>query len=83
MEHLIRGAIWPTSGQIPWKGQEMAILVDRATKVICQGFTGKQGTYHTAAALAYGTQVVGGVTPGKGGSRHPEASLATCRCLIR
>ena len=54
----------------------MAILVDRATKVICQGFTGKQGTYHTAAALAYGTQVVGGVTPGKGGSRHPEASLA-------
>ena len=54
----------------------MAILVDRNTKVICQGFTGKQGTYHTAAAVAYGTQVVGGVTPGKGGSKHPEASLA-------
>ena len=54
----------------------MAILVDRSTKVICQGFTGKQGTYHTAAAVAYGTQVVGGVTPGKGGSKHPEASLA-------
>ena len=54
----------------------MAILVDRNTKVICQGFTGKQGTYHTAASVAYGTQVVGGVTPGKGGSKHPEASLA-------
>ena len=54
----------------------MAILVDRNTKVICQGITGKQGTYHTSAAVAYGTQVVGGVTPGKGGSKHPEASLA-------
>ena len=54
----------------------MAILVDRNTLVLCQGITGKQGTYHTAAAVAYGTQVVGGVTPGKGGSKHPEASLA-------
>jgi succinyl-CoA synthetase alpha subunit len=54
----------------------MAIIVDKSTKVICQGVTGKQGTYHTAAAVAYGTAVVGGVTPGKGGSRHPEASLA-------
>lgn len=54
----------------------MAILVDRNTKVLCQGITGKQGTYHTAAALAYGTQIVGGVTPGKGGSKHPDTNLA-------
>ena len=54
----------------------MAILVDKSTKVLCQGITGKQGTYHTAAAVAYGTAVVGGVTPGKGGTKHPEPSLA-------
>jgi len=54
----------------------MAILVDRNTKVICQGITGSQGTYHTTAAKAYGTQIVGGVTPGKGGSKHPDAKLA-------
>lgn len=54
----------------------MAILVDKNTKVICQGITGLQGTYHTKAALAYGTQIVGGVTPGKGGWTHPEAALA-------
>jgi succinyl-CoA synthetase alpha subunit len=54
----------------------MAILVDNNTKVICQGITGSQGTFHTQQALAYGTKVVGGVTPGKGGSRHPDASLA-------
>ena len=54
----------------------MAILVDRNTKVICQGITGKQGTYHTQAAVAYGTQVVGGVTPGKGGQKHPDGTLA-------
>ena len=48
----------------------MSILVDKNTKVICQGFTGSQGTLHSEQALAYGTQVVGGVTPGKGGGEH-------------
>jgi succinyl-CoA synthetase alpha subunit len=54
----------------------MAILVDKNTKVICQGITGSQGTFHTIQALEYGTQVVGGVTPGKGGAKHPDAKLA-------
>jgi succinyl-CoA synthetase alpha subunit len=48
----------------------MAILVDRDTRVITQGFTGAQGTFHSEQALAYGTKVVGGVTPGKGGTKH-------------
>lgn len=48
----------------------MSILIDKKTKVICQGFTGKQGTFHSEQAIAYGTQMVGGVTPGKGGSQH-------------
>ena len=48
----------------------MAILVDAATRVICQGITGAQGTFHTEQAIAYGTRMVGGVTPGKGGTRH-------------
>jgi succinyl-CoA synthetase alpha subunit len=54
----------------------MAILVDKSTKVICQGITGSQGTFHTKQAKDYGTAVVGGVTPGKGGSKHPDAELA-------
>ncbi|MDC0739057.1 succinate--CoA ligase subunit alpha [Cognatishimia sp. SS12] len=48
----------------------MAILVDENTKVICQGLTGSQGTFHTEQAIAYGTKMVGGVTPGKGGQEH-------------
>src|SRR3982074_1677696 len=64
----------------------MAVLVDRNTKVICQGITGAQGTFHTEQAIAYGTRMVGGVTPGKGGASHlglpvfdsvAEAVLAT------
>jgi succinyl-CoA synthetase alpha subunit len=48
----------------------MSILIDKQTKVICQGFTGKQGTFHSEQALQYGTQLVGGVTPGRGGEEH-------------
>ena len=48
----------------------MSILVDKNTRVLCQGFTGNQGTFHTEQAIAYGTKMVGGVTPGKGGQTH-------------
>jgi len=48
----------------------MSILVDRHTKLLCQGFTGKQGTFHSEQCIAYGTQLVGGVTPGRGGEKH-------------
>lgn len=48
----------------------MSILIDKNTKVICQGFTGSQGTFHSEQAIAYGTKMVGGVTPGKGGTQH-------------
>ena len=48
----------------------MSILVTKKTKVICQGFTGEAGTFHSQSAIAYGTQMVGGVTPGKGGTKH-------------
>ena len=50
----------------------MSILIDKNTKVICQGFTGSNGTFHSEQAIAYGTQIVGGVTPGKGGTTHLE-----------
>src|ERR1700677_1914475 len=48
----------------------MSILIDNNTKVICQGFTGKNGTFHSEQAIAYGTKMVGGVSPGKGGATH-------------
>lgn len=48
----------------------MSVLVNKSTKVICQGITGREGTYHTEQAIAYGTNMVGGVTPGKGGTKH-------------
>src|SRR5258707_11682198 len=57
---------WPRPGE----HRLMAILVDAATTVICQGFTGSQGTFHSEQAIAYGTKMVGGVTPGKGGTKH-------------
>jgi succinyl-CoA synthetase alpha subunit len=58
------------SSRRPEKTEEMPILVDKDTKVICQGFTGKNGTFHSEQAIAYGTKMVGGVSPGKGGARH-------------
>jgi succinyl-CoA synthetase alpha subunit len=53
----------------------MSVLVDKNTKVICQGFTGAQGTFHSEQAMAYGTKMVGGVTPGKGGTKHLDLAV--------
>jgi succinyl-CoA synthetase alpha subunit len=53
----------------------MSILVDRNTRVLVQGFTGKQGTFHAEQAIAYGTQIVGGITPGRGGERHLDRPI--------
>lgn len=62
----------------------MSILVDRKTKVICQGITGKAGAFHTAGCLAYGTKMVGGVSPGKGGTRseHGLPVFSTCHDAV-
>ena len=55
----------------------MAILLDKSTRLIVQGLTGKEGTFHAKQAAAYGTQVVGGVTPGKGGRRTKAGRCST------
>jgi succinyl-CoA synthetase alpha subunit len=59
----------------------MSILVNKNTKVICQGLTGAQGTFHTKQAIEYGTKMVGGVTPGKGGTKHEETGLPVFNTL--
>ena len=72
---------WPL---LLWEVTEMSILINKNTKVICQGFTGKQGTFHSEQAIAYGTQMVGGVTPGKGGQRHLDLPVFnTVRDAVR
>ena len=60
----------------------MAILVDASTRVICQGITGAQGTFHSEQAIAYGTKMVGGVTPGKGGAGDKIEALKSAGVVV-
>src|SRR5438067_2376948 len=62
----------------------MSILINKSTRVICQGFTGKQGTFHAEQSIAYGTKMVGGVTPGRGGEKHLNLPVfKTCHDAVK
>jgi succinyl-CoA synthetase alpha subunit len=65
---MMKNAVFPSARRA--LSTTANVWIDKNTKVICQGFTGKQGTFHSTQAIEYGTKMVGGVTPGKGGSTH-------------